>query len=117
MDWPDVRRTRGIALRQRRPNRAHPRGAAPPTGVFQICHNEESIVLCLHPLFNISPIQGSKSLQLLTPAESTVAYVTELCRDDYFLERNTIKETSLPICVSRGGSHMQCKATQWAKVE
>ena len=50
------------------------------------------IVLYLHPLFNISPIQGSKSLQLLTPAESTVAYVAELCRDDSFLEHNTIKE-------------------------
>ena len=51
--------------------------------------------------------------QLLTPAESTDAYVTELCRYDHFLEHNTIKEN----CVSRGGSHMQFKATQWAKVE
>ena len=28
-----------------------------------------------------------------------------------------LRKTSLPICVSRGGSHMQFKATQWAKVE
>ena len=63
-----------------------------PQGFFKFVTHKESIALCLHPLFNISPIQGSKSLQLLTPAESTVAYVTELCRDDYFLEHNTIKE-------------------------
>ena len=31
-------------------------------------------------------------MQLLAPAEGTVAYVTEFCRDDNFLQHNTIKE-------------------------
>ena len=63
-----------------------------PQWFFKFVTHKESIVLCLHTLFNIPPIQGSKSLQLLTPAESTDAYVTELCRDDHFLEHNAIKE-------------------------
>ena len=33
-----------------------------------------------------------KPLQLLAPAEGTVADVTEFCRDDNFLQHNTIKE-------------------------
>ena len=101
MDWPDVRRTRGIALRRRRPNRVLPREQLHPQGFFKFVAHKESIVLCLHPLFNISPVQGSK-LQLLTPAESTVAYVTELCRDDYFLEHRTIKEEK----ARHGEAHM-----------
>ena len=28
-----------------------------------------------------------------------------------------LRKTSLPICVGRGGSHIQFRATQWAKVE
>ena len=93
MDWHNVRSTRGIAPRQKRPNRVLPRGAALyPQGFFKFVTHKESIVLCLHPLFDVTPIQGGKSLQLLTPAEWTVAYVTELRRDDNFLQRNTIKE-------------------------
>ena len=63
-----------------------------PQGFFKFVTHKESIALCLHPLFNISPIQGSESFQLLTPAESTVANVTEPCRDDHFLECNTVEE-------------------------
>ena len=88
-----------------------------PPGFFKFVTHKEGIVLCLRPLFNVTPIQGGKSLQLLTTTKCTVAYVTELRRDDNFLQYNTIKETSLPICVSRGGSHIQFKATQWANVE
>ena len=49
-------------------------------------------MLCLHPLFNVTPIQGGKSLQLLTPTERTVAYITELRRDDNFLQCHTIQK-------------------------
>ena len=54
--------------------------------------NLSHIKKALCSLFNVTPIQEGKSLQLLTPAECTVAYVTELCRDDNFLQRNTIEE-------------------------
>ena len=45
-----------------------------------------------NPLFNVTPIQGGKSLQLLTPTERTVAYITELRRDDNFLQCHTIQK-------------------------
>ena len=84
----------GETVRRKRVSRKGPEftNEKHPPGFFKFVTHEESIVLCLHPLFNISPIQGSESLQLLTPAESTVACVTELCRDDCFLEHNTIEE-------------------------
>ena len=63
-----------------------------PLGFFKLVTHKEGIVLCLRPLFNVTPTQGGKSLQLLTPTECTVAYVTELCRDDNFLQYHTIKE-------------------------
>ena len=63
-----------------------------PQGFVKFVTHKEGIVLCLHPLFNVTPIQGGKSLQLLTATECTVAYVTELRRDDNFLQYNTIKE-------------------------
>ena len=62
-----------------------------PQWSFKFVTHKESVVLCLHRLFNIPPIWGREALQLLTPTESTDAYVTELCRDDHFLD-NTIKE-------------------------
>ena len=63
-----------------------------PLGFFILVTHKEGIVLCLHPLFNVTPIQGGKSLQLLTPTERTVAHITELRRNDYFLQRHTIQK-------------------------
>ena len=58
-------------------------------GYFKFVAHKESIVLCLHPLFNVTP---GEPLQLLAPAEGPVTYVTEFCRDDNFLQHNAIKE-------------------------
>ena len=63
-----------------------------PLGFFKLVTHKEGIVLCLHPLFNVTPIQGGKSLQLLTPTKCTVTYITELRRDDNFLQYHTIQE-------------------------
>ena len=72
-------------------------------------------MLCLHLLFTVTPIQGSKSLQLLTPAESTLPMSLSSVGMTTWSTTQS-RKASLPICVSRGGSHMQFKATQWAKV-
>ena len=45
-----------------------------PLGFFKLVTHKEGIVLCLHPLFNVTPIQGGKSLQLLTPTERGCLY-------------------------------------------
>ena len=63
-----------------------------PLGFFKLVTHKEGIVLCLHPLFNVTPIQGGKSMQLLTPTERSVAYITELRRDDNFLQCHTIQK-------------------------
>ena len=63
-----------------------------PLGFFKLVTHKEGIVLCLHPLLNVTPLKGDKSLQLLTPTECTVAYVTELRWDDNFLQHHTIEE-------------------------
>ena len=83
-----------------------------PLGFFKLVTHEKGIVLCLY-LFNVTPVQEGETLQLLTPTKCTVAYIPELRRDDNFLQCHTIQKTSLPTSVSRGGSHMLFKATQW----
>ena len=88
-----------------------------PLGFFKLVTHKEGIVLCLHPLFNVTPIQGGKSLQLLTPAECTVAISLSSVGMTTSCSATQFRKTSLPICVSRGGSHVQFKATQWANVE
>ena len=55
MAWHNVRSTHGIAPRQKRLNLVLPRGAA-PMRFFKFVAHKESIVLCLHPLFNVTPI-------------------------------------------------------------
>ena len=110
------RSIRGRVPRQKHPNRVLPRGAAPPTGGFQICHTQRRLALCLHPLFNVTPIRG-ESLQLLTPTECTVALSLSSVGMTTSCSTTQLRKTSLPICVSRGGSHIQFKATQWANVE
>ena len=45
-----------------------------PQGFFKLVIHKEGIVLCLHPLFNVTPVQGGESLQLLTPTKCTVAF-------------------------------------------
>ena len=42
----------------KRPNRVLPQGAAPPTGFFKFVTHKEGVVLCLDPLFNVTPVQG-----------------------------------------------------------
>ena len=49
-------------------------------------------MLCLYPLFNVTPVQGGETLQLLTPTKCTVAYIPELRRDDNFLQCHTIQK-------------------------
>ena len=63
-----------------------------PLGFFKLVTHKEGIVLCLHPLFNVTPVQGGESLQLLTPTKCTVAYIPELRRDDNFLQCHTIQK-------------------------
>ena len=55
-------------------------------------------------------------MQLLTPAECTVAYVTKLRRDDNFLQHNTIKEDFFANLRESWRKPYQFKATQWANV-
>ena len=67
MDWPDVRKIHYVAFRQRHPNRiGYLSGEQLHPQSFKFVTHKESIVLCLHRLF-----------------------------DDHFLERNTIKEELL----------------------
>ena len=77
---------KGIRIRPFRRKQLH------PLGFFKLVAHKEGIALCLHPLFNVTPIQGGKSLQLLTPTERTVAYITELRRDDNFLQGHAIQK-------------------------
>ena len=61
-------------------------------GFFKLVTHKKSIVLRLYPLFNVTPVQGGESLQLLTPTKCTVAYIPELRRDDNFLQGHTIQK-------------------------
>ena len=63
-----------------------------PLGFFKLVTHKKSIVLCLYPLFNVTPVQGGETLQLLTPTKCTVAYIPELRRDDNFLQCHTIQK-------------------------
>ena len=63
-----------------------------PLGFFKLVTHKKGIVLCLYPLFNVTPVQGGETLQLLTPTKCTVAYIPELRRDDNFLQCHTIQK-------------------------
>ena len=63
-----------------------------PLRFFKLVTHKKGIVLCLHPLFNVTSVQGGESLQLLTPTKCTVAYIPELRRDDNFLQCDAIQK-------------------------
>ena len=119
MDWHDNWNimveflVKSIRIRSFRREQLH------PLGFFKLVTHKEGIVLCLHPLFNVTPIQGGKSNRCSCshpqnarlPISLSSVGMTTSCSATQF------RKTSLPICVSRGGSHIQFKATQWANVE
>ena len=111
MDWRDTRSTRSsVAPCQKRQIGSFRGEQLHPQEFLKFVTHKEDVVLCLHPLFNVT-LQEGKSLQLFTSAECTVACVNELRRDDNFLQHNTIEENFFAnLCES-------FKGTQWAIVE
>ena len=107
MDWHDNWNVHGRVLRQKHPNQALPNLSHIKKALCSACTHcsmspqsrEANRCSCSHP-------QNAR-----LPASLSSVGMTTSCSATQF------RKTSLPICVSRGGSHIQFKATQWANVE
>ena len=63
-----------------------------PWWPFEVVTHQESIVLCLYVVVDLSPIEGRELSELLAPTKSPNAYILEFGRDDYFSERYAVEE-------------------------
>ena len=83
-----------------------------PQGFFKFITHKEGIVLCLHPLFIVTPIQGVNRCSCSHPQNARLPMSLSSVGMTTSCSATQLRKTSLPICVSRGGSQIQ-----WANVE
>ena len=76
-----------------------------PLEFFKLVTHKEGIVLCLHPLFNVTPIQGVNRCSCSHPQNARLPISLSSVGMTTSCSATQFRKTSLPICVSRGGSH------------
>ena len=120
MAWHDVRGTRGVAPRQRRLNLVLPRGAAPANGFFKFVAHKESIVLCLHPLFNVTqsrrvnrcscshPQKARLPMSLSSVGMTTSCSTTQLRKTSFPIELRWKPYALQCFTVGKGGREWGC---------
>ena len=84
--------------------------------LFQSVAHQKGVVLCLYGPMDLSPVQGVKRTNCSHPQKARMpmswSSVGITSRSDIQL-----RNASLPICLSLGGSQTSDKATQCANVE